>query len=107
MAPRSLSGRILQHRLARRAGTVLHPLQGIRLGRLEADVQFQQLPAHPHPCGEVPVHGQPGELPQQVKGVLLPVGGVVEHGVGVGEDVLGGDAIVAVVLPELPQTPTR
>ena len=68
-------------------------------------MQFQQLAAHPRPRLEIPVKGQTGELPQQVNGVLLAVHRVVEGGVGIGEDVLGGDAAVAVMLAELPQPP--
>ena len=69
-------------------------LQRIGLGGLEPDVQVQQLLAHLGPVVEVRVQGQAGELPQQVHGVFVPVGGIVEHGVGVGENLLGGDAVL-------------
>ena len=56
------------------------------------------------------VQGQAGELPQQVHGVIVAVHGVVEHGVGVGENLLGGDAVLSgqgleVVAPLLPVVP--
>ena len=75
--------------------------------RLKVDVQIQQPLAHFDPGGEVLVEGQAGEFAQQVDGVFVAVGRVVEHGVGVGENVLGGDGIVAVVLPKLSQPPLR
>ena len=85
-------------------------LQRIRLGGLEPDVQVQQLLAHLAPVVEVPVQGQAGKLPQQVHGVLLTVHRIVEHGVGVGENLLGGDAVLSgqgleVIAPLLPVVP--
>ena len=47
----------------------------------------------------------PGKLTAEVDLEPLAVGWVVEHGVGVGEDVLGGDVVVAVMLAELVQAP--
>ena len=93
------------------------PLQRIRLGGLEPDVQVQQLLAHFGPVVEVPVQGQAGELPQQVHPVVVAIDRVVQDGVGLGEDILGGDALgpgqflkgvapfLAVVVVELPDTP--
>ena len=69
------------------------PLQRVRLGGLEPDVQVQQLLSHLGPVVEVGVQGQAGELPQQVHGVFAAVGGIVEYGVGVGENLIGGDAV--------------
>ena len=66
------------------------------------------------PCSahqaKVVLEVDPGELAAQVDLVALAVGRVVEHGVDVGEDVLGPDfisinGVVAVVLAELPQPP--
>ena len=73
-------------------------------------VQVQQLPALANPPREVLLEIDSGKLPPQVNLVPLPVGRVVEHGVDVGEDVLGPDfisinVVVAVVLAELPQAP--
>ena len=95
----------------------VNPFQGVGFGILKADVQVQQFLAHFPPEGEVGVEGEAGELAQQVHAVFLAVGRVVEDGVGVGEDVLGGDAVgpgqfVEMVAPlppvvavELPETP--
>ena len=54
--------------------------------------------------------GRAGELAQQVHRVFVAVGRVVEHGVGVGENLLGGDSILSgqhleVVAPLLPVVP--
>ena len=48
------------------------------------------------PFIEVVVEGQARKFPQQVYSVLVAVHRVVEHGVGVGKDVLCGDAAVRV-----------
>ena len=69
-------------------------LQGPGFGGLEAEVQVQQFPAHSRPVSEVAVQRQARKLTEQVYGVLFAVLRVVEHGVGVGEDVLGGDGFV-------------
>ena len=49
-------------------------------------------PAHLGPVVKVWVQGQAGELPQQVHPIVVAVHRVVQDSVGVGEDVLGGDA---------------
>ena len=71
------------------------PLKGIRVGGLEVDVEVEELFAQALPCVEVVVEGQAGELAEEVDGVLFAVLWVVEDGVGVGEDALGGDGLVA------------
>ena len=117
IVPRSLSAR----RMARFGSTSFRSwrssgygsvvaLQRVRLGGLEPDVQVQQLLAHLGPVVKVRVQGQAGKLPQQVDGVFVAVGGVVEHGVGVGENLLGGDAVLSgqgleLVAPLLPVVP--
>ena len=80
-------------------------------------MQVKQLLPHVPPQAEVVVEGQAGKLPQQVHPVVVAVHRVVHHGVGVGEDVLGGDAIgpsqfieslapfLPVVVVELPDAP--
>ena len=45
------------------------------------------------PSIKLAVEGQAGELAEQVDAVVVAVHRVVEHGVGVGEDVLGADAV--------------
>ena len=52
------------------------------------------------------VEGQAGELAEQVDAVVVAVHRVVEHGVGVGEDVLGADAVgIALVKAGAPLLP--
>ena len=84
---------------------LVEPLQRPRLSRLEPEVQVQQLAPLLRPPGEIVLEVHSREVPPQVNLVLLAVGRVVEHGVDVGEDVLGRDGVVAVVLAELPQPP--
>ena len=95
MLPRSLSG--FRITLLCVIPASLLSLQGIGFGGLEADVQVKQAPVQSAPIYvEVVVEGQARELPRQVYSVLLAVHRVVEHSVGVGKDVLCGDAAVRI-----------
>ena len=49
--------------------------------------------AHSCPRGEVLVEGEAGELLLEVDLVVVAVDGVMENGIGVGEDMLCGDAV--------------
>ena len=62
---------------------------------------------HPHKLSEFVLERQTRELPPQVHGVSFTVDRVVQSRVRVGENVLGGDVVIPVVLPELSQTPFR
>ena len=98
-------------------GRFFDAFQRVRVGRLEAEVEVEQIPAHFGPGIEVVVEGQAGELAEEVDAVVVAVHRVVEDGVGVGEDVLGGDAVgiavvkspcaplLAVVVVDLAQAP--
>ena len=88
-------------------GRQIHALQRPRVGGLEADVQVEQRAALFGPPREIVVEVHTGKLAAQVNLVPLAVGRVVQHGVHVGEDVLVGDGVVVVLLPELPQPPLR
>ena len=57
------------------------------------------------PPGEIFLELHPRKLPPQANLVLLPARRVVQHGAGVGEDVLRTDVPVPVMLPELSQSP--
>ena len=68
-------------------------------------MQFQQSFAPSGPFGEVVIEGDSRKLPAQVELIGFAVGGVVQNGVDVGEDVLFSDAVVRVVRAELIQAP--
>ena len=70
-------------------------------------MQVEEFLAHARPCVEIVVQGQPGELAQEVDRIVMAVGGVMQYGVGVGEDLLGGDGVIGVVFAEALQTPLR
>ena len=72
---------------------LLYALQRIGLCGLEAEVKVEQLAPHPRPDVELVVQRQTRKLAQQVRGVVVQVDGVVQHGVGVGEYILGADAV--------------
>ena len=102
--PSSSDGRSLGCNVAGR-GSRLPDLEGLRLRRLlyalqriglcglEAEVKVEQLAPHPRPDVELVVQRQTGEFAQQVLGVVVEVHRVVQHGVGVGEYILGADAV--------------
>ena len=67
------------------------PFQFERRGLLIIQMQFHELLAPLGPLAEVRVKGQPGEFPLEVDLVFRPVGRVMQHGVGVVENVVFGD----------------
>ena len=84
---------------------LIPPFQRVGFDGFKAQVQVQQLPPQPHKLGKLRLKVQTRKLAQQFNLPPLLIGRVVQHRVGIGEDVLGGDAVVAVMLPELPQPP--
>ena len=83
----------------------VHPFQRVGFGRLEADVQVQQLLAHLGPQVEVVVQRQARELSQEIDLVVVSVHWIVQDSVGVGEYLFGGDSVrvdvVEVLAPPL------
>ena len=82
---------------------VVESLQRPRLRRLKPQVQIQQRPTLLRPLGEILLAVHPRKIAPQVNLVTLSVRRTVQHGVGVGEDVLVSDVVVVVVLAEPPQ----
>ena len=84
--------------------TVL-PLQWEGRGLLVGEMEVHEGAAQGGPLAEVLVKREAGEFALEVDLVFRPVGRVVEHGVGVVENVELGKLRVAVVLLKLPQAP--
>ena len=76
-------------------GSLSSRVQRVGLSLLVVQVQVHQLPAPGGPLPKVVVEGDARELALEVLLVLLAVGGVVQHGVDVVEDVELGDALSA------------
>ena len=81
----------------------VHPFQGERIGLLVPEVKHHKLPAPGRPFTEVVVKGDAGEFPFEVEPVLLPIGGSVEDGVDVMDNIEAGDLFVFVFTVELLQ----
>ena len=96
---------ILSTRQLRGSPGFLHVLQGIFRLLLIVDVEFgQALPG----LGEAPEirgQGEAGQFPAEVGGVFLAVGGMVQEGIDVMEDVPFGDGVIPVMGAELLQGP--
>ena len=83
----------------------VHLLQGERIDLFIPEMKFHQPPAPGRPIPEVIVKGDTGEFPFEVEPVLLPIGGIVEDGVDIMEDIEAGDRLVLVMALKLFQCP--
>ena len=83
----------------------LHPLQGIFRLLLIVDVEFGQARPGLGKTPKIRGEGDAGQFPAEVGGVFLPVGGMVQEGVDVMEDVPLGDGVIVVMGAELLQGP--
>ena len=69
------------------------------------DVDFGQAGPGFGKAPEVRGQGDAGQFPAEVGGVFLPVGGMVQQGVDIMEDVPLGDGVIVVMGAELLQGP--
>ena len=61
------------------------------------DVEFGQARPGVGETPEIRGQGDPGQFPAEVGGVFLPVGGMVQEGIDVMEDVPLGDGVIVVM----------
>ena len=92
-------------RQLRGAPGFLHALQGIFRLLLIVDVEFGQARPGLGEAPEIRGQGDAGQFPAEVGGVFLPVGGMVQEGIDVMEDVPLGDGVIAVMGAEFLQGP--
>ena len=96
---------ILSTRQLRGDAGFLHVLQGIFRLLLIVDVEVGQARPGLGEAPEIRGKGDAGQFPAEVGGVFLPVGGMVQQGIDVMEDVPLGDGVIVVMGAKLLQGP--